>query len=92
MNLKLTPFDTADYLDCTEARIEYLRGALEEGDSKEEVAVVLLRIAESLGISLLELSLTCLLLTSFETDEVPVTLLEFAKEQLNKKTTEGSAK
>lgn len=85
-------WNPVEFLDSTEARVEYLRVALEDGSSKEQVAVVLLRIAESLGISLVELSLTCLLLTSFETDEVPVTLLEFAKEQLNKKTTEGSAK
>lgn len=85
-------WNPVEFLDSTEARVEYLRSALEDGRSKEQVAVVLLRIAESLGISLLELSLTCLLLTSFETDEVPVTLLEFAKEQLNKKTTEGSEK
>lgn len=84
-------WNPVEFLDSTEARVEYLRAALEDGDNKE-VVVVLLRIAESLGISLLELSLTCLLLTSFETDEVPVTLLEFAKEQLNKKTNEGSAK
>lgn len=49
MNLKLKPFDTADYLDCTEARIEYLRGALEEGD-KEFVAIALMNIAQSLGL------------------------------------------
>lgn len=85
-------WNPVEFLDSTEARVEYLRVALEDGSSKEQAAVVLLRIAESLGISLVELSLTCLLLTSFETDEVPVTLLEFAKEQLNKKTTEGSAK
>lgn len=89
--IKTKYWNPVEFLDSTEARVEYLRAALEDGDSKEAV-VVLLRIAESLGISLVELSLTCLLLTSFETDEVPVTLLEFAKEQLNKKTTEGRAK
>lgn len=89
--IKTKYWNPVEFLDSTEARVEYLRAVLEDGDS-EEAVVVLLRIAESLGISLLELSLTCLLLTSFETDEVPVTLLEFAKEQLNKKTTEGSAK
>lgn len=89
--IKTKYWNPVEFLDSTEARVEYLRAALEDGDNKE-VVVVLLRIAESLGISLLELSLTCLLLTSFETDEVPVALLEFAKEQLNKKTTEGSAK
>ena len=78
-------WNPVEFLDSTETRVEYLRSALEEGDCKEQVAVVLLRIAESLGISLLDLSLTCLLLTSFETDEVPVTMLEFAKELLNKK-------
>lgn len=89
--IKTKYWNPVEFLDSTEARVEYLRAALEDGDNKE-VVVVLLRIAESLGISLVELSLTCLLLTSFETDEVPVTLLEFAKEQLNKKTTEGSEK
>lgn len=84
-------WNPVEFLDSTEARVEYLRSALEDGDNKE-VTVVLLRIAESLGISLLELSLTCLLLTSFETDEVPVTMLEFVKELLNKITTEGSTK
>lgn len=78
-------WNQVEFLDSTEARVEYLRVALENGDSEEQVAVVLLRIAESLGISLLELSLTCLLLTPFETGEVPVTMLEFAKELLNKK-------
>ena len=75
-------WNPVEFLDSTEARVEYLRGALENGDSKERVAVVLLRIAESLGISLVELSLTCLLLTPFETDAVPATVLEFAKELL----------
>lgn len=89
--IKTKYWNPVEFLDSTEARVEYLRAALEDGDNNE-VVVVLLRIAESLGISLVELSLTCLLLTSFETDEVPVTLLEFAKEQLNKKTTEGSEK
>lgn len=79
-------WNPVEFLDSTEARVEYLRCALEDGSSKEQVAVVLLRIAESLGISLLELSVTCLLLTSFETDELPVTMLEFARELLlNKK-------
>ena len=77
-------WNPVEFLDSTEARVEYLRAALEDGDNKE-VVVVLLRIAESLGISLVELSLTCLLLTPFETDAVPETVLKFARELLNQK-------
>ena len=43
-------WNPVEFLDSTEARVEYLRVALEDGSSKEQVAVVLLRIAESLGI------------------------------------------
>lgn len=83
MNLKLTPFNTADYLDCTEARIEYLRGALEEGD-KDDWMIALLHVAKSLGITHTEIFMTCALLSPFETEKLPE-ILDFVRDQLNKK-------
>lgn len=83
MNLKLTLFDTADYLDCTEARIEYLRGALEEGD-EDDWMIALLNVAKSLGITHTEIFMMCALLSPFETDKLPE-ILDFVREQLNKK-------
>lgn len=49
MKIGITLYDTVDYLDCTEARIEYLRSALEENDNSF-IATALCDIAESLNI------------------------------------------
>lgn len=83
MKIGITLYDTVDYLDCTEARIEYLRGALEEGD-KDEWMIALLNVAKSLGITHTEIFMTCALLSPFETEKLPE-ILDFVRDQLNKK-------
>lgn len=78
--MEITLYDTVDYLDCTEARIEYLRGALEEGD-KEDWKTALLNIAKSLGITYDELLPICIVFATGKIEKLEA-VMKFALEQL----------